>query len=175
MLLPSPRLSFSPLFLILSIVFHLAHSLPISYLSISVRLQWPYHLKRTLKRDGRDKERERDGGERRRRRKGRLRCEARSRGSLSVADKDTFAPELWNCVVWNWNGGTSGAVICNTLQLLQHFEGDPNHWLPPPKPSLSYFQFPLAIFSLSLCFYFRLNSSRSFLLTFCSPSISFLL
>lgn len=27
------------------------------------------------------------------------RCEAESRGSLSDADRDTFAPELWNCVV----------------------------------------------------------------------------
>ena len=59
------------------------------------------------------------------------RCEAGSSRSLSDGDRGTFAPELWNCLVWNWNGGASGAVICNKFQLLQHFKwSSPTIMLP---------------------------------------------
>lgn len=117
---------------------------------------------------------------RRRRQREGLRCEAESSASLSDADRDTFAPELWNCVVWNWNGGASGAVICNKFQLLQHFEGAP---LPLPSPRfllLRIFQLPQAIFLLSLIPFISLSLSlvSLFCSSFClfsllfSPSLS---
>lgn len=144
---------------------------------ISVCLQWPNHLKRTLKRDGRDKvrvvgkERESEWG---RWRSGGEGGEGKGRGrgvrqraaeALSDADRDTFAPELWNCVVWNWNGRASGAVICNKFQVLQHYKRcPPTTTAIPAIPSPSCFSVtsshafsfsfvPLFVFSpLSLIF-----------------------
>lgn len=88
------------------------------------------------------------------------RCEAGSRGSLSDADRDTFAPELRNCVVWNWNGGASGAVICNKFQLLQHL-----------KPPLLCFCRPLH--SSSLVFHSHLPLSSHTSLIFLSSFLPF--
>lgn len=93
------------------------------------------------------------------------RCEAESSRSLSDADRDTFAPELWNCVVWNWNGGASGAVICNKFQVLQHFEGSPlplpSPPFPFPPPKLSLVEFCVSYFLLSYSFHSLLSSSPS--------------
>lgn len=112
---------------------------------------------------------------------GRWRCEGEGEGrgrpggvwqraeeALSDADRDTFAPELWNCVVWNWNGGASGAVICNKFQVLQHFEGAPpataipTFLLPRIYQKPPYVLPPLSLFS-PLC----LSYISVFLYRFC--------
>lgn len=125
-----------------------------------------------IKGEGLDKERqwgrwrsegEGEGGEVRRRAGG---VRQRAAEALSDADRDTFAPELWNCVVWNWNGGASGAVICNKFQVLQHFEGAPLPFTIPTIPSPLYFAATsgyVLSFSYSFCPYFCLHPSLSLL------------